>query len=428
MPGAAKTRHSSPLGDATPQAAAAVETIEAKVAQYFLQCDVVRAEPRLEGRFQLDDATAGAFPVTDAQAIEARLKEAPLAPPRADGLLPAEATINPWFADAFKNLRTLALAPLGIATDAALSRERWNAALQRLATYRAWRQSKQEKPFDAIGEDKIRAYLTGDLPARLETLIASDLAAAPEIAAIDRLERFLLLLCTATNSRPRDPCPAIGKKGFDASSLPLLFIGASAAFAALLSAFTYFASQLAKVKILDLIGIIGSLVAIAIGVLALLGWLKLRARDLAPVLEANGWAVNSRIGVNGGMAQLFNRTPALPAGALRLKHQPAPARKPRSPFEVSPARLFALLLLAGIACFFVFFYVFYPDLKVDDHLDAPVAAADVTATITPTPTPAPESASAATTVLPGADALGALTTPAGIPLPGLAAEPTPTTP
>jgi hypothetical protein len=48
---------------------------------------------------------------------------------------------------------------------------------------------------------------------------------------------------------------------------------------------------------------------------ALLGWNKLRKRDLSAILEACGWAVNFRMYLTHKLGYLVTRTPPLPKGA-----------------------------------------------------------------------------------------------------------------
>ncbi len=59
------------------------------------------------------------------------------------------------------------------------------------------------------------------------------------------------------------------------------------------------------------LGIAGIFAAVA-GLSAVLGWLKLRRRDMSLLLEANGWAVNLRMPVSRRIGLLFTRAPDLP--------------------------------------------------------------------------------------------------------------------
>lgn len=57
-------------------------------------------------------------------------------------------------------------------------------------------------------------------------------------------------------------------------------------------------------------------VLVVMGISALLGWLKLRRRDMALLLEANGWAVNIEMKITRPIARVFAFIPELPKGAV----------------------------------------------------------------------------------------------------------------
>ena len=54
----------------------------------------------------------------------------------------------------------------------------------------------------------------------------------------------------------------------------------------------------------------------------ILTWFKLRARDLAPILNACGWAVNRRLGFTLKLGRLFTLEAELPPGAVRSLRDP----------------------------------------------------------------------------------------------------------
>jgi hypothetical protein len=69
-----------------------------------------------------------------------------------------------------------------------------------------------------------------------------------------------------------------------------------------------------------------------------LAWLKLRKRNLGPILDANGWAVNAKAKINVPFGASLTRTAALPAGAQRDLVDPFAEKK-------RPWRLYSLLVL-----------------------------------------------------------------------------------
>ncbi len=63
----------------------------------------------------------------------------------------------------------------------------------------------------------------------------------------------------------------------------------------------------------------------------ILAWLKLRQRTLGPILDANGWAVNSRVRINVAFGSSLTKLAALPDGAVRSLEDPFPDKKRKWP-------------------------------------------------------------------------------------------------
>ena len=64
------------------------------------------------------------------------------------------------------------------------------------------------------------------------------------------------------------------------------------------------------------IAVVGIMLLIS-GPAVLLAWFKLRARTLGPLLDANGWAVNTRALINIPFGTSLTRIATLPAGSER---------------------------------------------------------------------------------------------------------------
>jgi hypothetical protein len=91
------------------------------------------------------------------------------------------------------------------------------------------------------------------------------------------------------------------------------------------------------------IGILALLLLVS-GPSMLLAWLKLRQRNLGPILDANGWAINGRARVNVRFGAALTDLAALPPGARRSLDDPyADKRRPWRLYTV----LAILLVLAG---------------------------------------------------------------------------------
>ena len=69
------------------------------------------------------------------------------------------------------------------------------------------------------------------------------------------------------------------------------------------------------------LAILGVLVAIS-GASVIIAALKLRKRNLGPILDANGWAVNGRVKINIPFGAALTKTARLPKGSVRDAQRP----------------------------------------------------------------------------------------------------------
>jgi hypothetical protein len=91
------------------------------------------------------------------------------------------------------------------------------------------------------------------------------------------------------------------------------------------------------------LGVIAILLMIS-GPSMLLAWLKLRRRNLGPILDANGWAINSRARINVAFGAAMTELAQIPSGSKRSLSDPFADKTP--PWRVYIA-LTTLLVLAG---------------------------------------------------------------------------------
>lgn len=112
-----------------------------------------------------------------------------------------------------------------------------------------------------------------------------------------------------TSATPGEPKP---RPKIDIGTVAALGVGVgaiTAALGALLQAFFGLGSLMP-------LGLMGLALAIS-GPSMVIAWLKLRQRNLGPMLDANGWAVNTRAKINLPFGRLLTKRAALPAGAQR---------------------------------------------------------------------------------------------------------------
>jgi hypothetical protein len=138
-------------------------------------------------------------------------------------------------------------------------------------------------------------------------------AAAADAASTERLQAAATTFTKATDPGAAPPgTPPPPPKKIDVgviAAIAVAFAGASAALGAILQAFFGLGFWMP-------LGIVAVLLAIS-GPSMLIAWLKLRQRNLGPLLDANGWAVNAKAKINLPFGRALTATAALPHGAVR---------------------------------------------------------------------------------------------------------------
>ncbi|MEZ6038190.1 MAG: hypothetical protein R3F29_11955 [Planctomycetota bacterium] len=128
------------------------------------------------------------------------------------------------------------------------------------------------------------------------------------------------------------------------------------------------------------LGFVGLLLLIS-GPAMVIAWMKLRQRNLGPILDANGWAVNTLTRVNIPLGGSLTGLPRIPEGAHRSLVDPYAPKK-----SIWPRLLLVLLLLAGTG------YVLYrtnllhkwlPDWVPAHHTELALALAEGQAAAVP---------------------------------------------
>lgn len=93
------------------------------------------------------------------------------------------------------------------------------------------------------------------------------------------------------------------------------------------------------------------LVFIVSGPSMVIAWLKLRERNLAPILDASGWAVNTRARMNIPFGTALTGIAALPHGAERALYDPFAERK-------RPWKLYSTLFTIALLILFLWYQGF----------------------------------------------------------------------
>jgi hypothetical protein len=181
-----------PWGDDTAQAATLTSGLDAKVEEFFWHCELMRQQAVKAEGLRLPEPELRALQAKDAATIERYLTESPLAQPNAGGVLLLDGNLNVVYRDRLSVLRTKVLErALGPGTKE-LTRESWRAVKVVFEPFHAWRRDMPPEPFDKLGEERVRAMLSGPHLERLRHFIAIDKAAAPEVERLSDLEKLIL--------------------------------------------------------------------------------------------------------------------------------------------------------------------------------------------------------------------------------------------
>ena len=96
-----------------------------------------------------------------------------------------------------------------------------------------------------------------------------------------------------------------------------LLLGGGVAIAALGASFGYVTTALSKVKPVHILGTLVGLVAVILLPGIIIGFAKIRKRDMSILLEAAGWALNAQMRLSAILGRLFTHVPRLPKGARK---------------------------------------------------------------------------------------------------------------
>jgi hypothetical protein len=166
-------------------------------------------------------------------------------------------------------------------------------------------------------------------------------AQAAEADATTRLERAGAVVAYADKTQAPKPAPAgdaAGPRKIDLGTVAAIGV----AIGGIGTLFGLVMSNLFGLGAWLPLGVIGLLLMIS-GPSMLLAWLKLRRRNLGPILDANGWAINNRARINVAFGAAMTELASLPKGAKRSLRDPFADRTP-------PWRLYLFTaLVVGLA-------------------------------------------------------------------------------
>jgi hypothetical protein len=188
---AAKGEDVLPLGQQTPDAFSALIAVETKIEDYFARCRIAAFDPRSEIPLNRAPDIYEQIATDDLSGKRQDIEAMPLAKISSTPTLPLTDGINPEWRERVDLLRESVLRPMKIEdSETSLSAEQWEALKARFASYRTWRHSKPETDVEPLGIRRIRTLLDSDLRSKIETLLEEDAKQAPELKAIDAVEKL----------------------------------------------------------------------------------------------------------------------------------------------------------------------------------------------------------------------------------------------
>ena len=181
-----------PWDDDTAAAVKLTAELDAKIEQFFWQCDLVKLDARTAERISLSQQDLQNLDGSDLGAMERQLAQAPLQTPNAEGVLNLQGPINPYYQDQMEELQNRVLARAQPDSHESLTRIGWQQVKTIFEPYCAW---QAEKPSDGVGElseTTLKEYLDGPAQKRLLQLLLEDLAVKDEVKQVTDLEKLIL--------------------------------------------------------------------------------------------------------------------------------------------------------------------------------------------------------------------------------------------
>jgi hypothetical protein len=181
-----------PLGDATINAAAALNAVKAKIDDYFTRCRLAAFDPRALEALNRQESEYLEIAAKDLTITASEVTGFPLSHIEAGKPLSLKEGLNPAWADTIGRLQDEALQTL-LGDISVLTETQWSAIKDTLKGFDMWMGSKTVTSVEALGKERIREILAGESKDVITALIEKDKALEAEanaIAAVDRLVRY----------------------------------------------------------------------------------------------------------------------------------------------------------------------------------------------------------------------------------------------
>lgn len=179
-----------PYGDDTAAASEAVNSIKAKVADYFMRCKLAVFNEASTQALDVSATRIEAISDKDLSACDSEIAQYPLAHLTSNNTLPIDGRINPVWQATFAKLNAIVFSK-EFEGAKEITEEQWQAVVAKLAAYEAWTAAKAGAQVEGLGLDEVKALIAADRKADLLKLVEDDKALEPESASIDAVNKLM---------------------------------------------------------------------------------------------------------------------------------------------------------------------------------------------------------------------------------------------
>ena len=181
-----------PMGDTTVNAVAILNSVKAKVDDFFARCRLAAFDPRALVALNRQESEYLEIAAKDMEITAPEVSGFPLSCIEAGKSLPLKEGLNPAWADAIARFQAEVVRPL-LGDISVLTEGEWFVIKDRFAGFDGWIGSKAGTIVETLGLKRVRKILAGEGKNAITALIEKDKALESEanaIADVDRLVRY----------------------------------------------------------------------------------------------------------------------------------------------------------------------------------------------------------------------------------------------
>jgi hypothetical protein len=213
----------------------------------------------------------------------------------------------------------------------------WDATIVRILDHSISIRQAFWSPYKKLSKfigDQLQKMAASKAAASNEKLLAAAVVPAPPV----------------TPGAP--PPPPTSKPPFDVGKFAGIFAAIGLALGAIGGILASLVSGILGLQFWQIpLAIIGLMLLIS-GPAMIVAWFKLKKRNLGPVLDANGWAINARARINIPFGTSLTKLARLPEGSRRSLADPYAEKKPVWPFYMLIAGIIVALIVVWQMGFF----------------------------------------------------------------------------